>query len=401
MKSLIAKERLLELFDKHYLDIRRDVVTSLGRFYAGDSDFTNMVLLKWQSYPDHRTLILLLNKLNFKNDDFRQFAQMYDKFKADEQKKSFLKEVIVNFSIEQIEQLLPHLNPDSDGYEKLTQILEEEKDWFPSPVDALNHLREHCTQCDDARTDSDLRYCRRIVKYIIPHKDVLSEQVCEMAIGDFTENYLFEEYLVKLCGVWKLGDSVNGLLLKLEQDLGDYLNQALMDALGGIGSEQVVRLIGERYHKYSEHAKIMATEVLCNIPTEETESLLLDLFHKETEGQCKTFIASALCEIFSRKAIEPILKFAETDEFDYEIVSPLEILRAVYVYHGLIVPEDLIQLDHKLTEKRIKMRQSFFGMDPLNTLLVEPEISKSGKTGRNEPCTCGSGKKYKKCCLQR
>ncbi len=25
---------------------------------------------------------------------------------------------------------------------------------------------------------------------------------------------------------------------------------------------------------------------------------------------------------------------------------------------------------------------------------------RSGKTGRNEPCPCGSGKKYKKCCLQ-
>jgi uncharacterized protein YecA (UPF0149 family) len=23
-----------------------------------------------------------------------------------------------------------------------------------------------------------------------------------------------------------------------------------------------------------------------------------------------------------------------------------------------------------------------------------------GKVGRNEPCPCGSGKKYKKCCLQ-
>ncbi|MCL6591559.1 MAG: SEC-C domain-containing protein [Firmicutes bacterium] len=24
---------------------------------------------------------------------------------------------------------------------------------------------------------------------------------------------------------------------------------------------------------------------------------------------------------------------------------------------------------------------------------------RSAKTGRNEPCPCGSGKKYKKCCL--
>ncbi|RLG12707.1 MAG: hypothetical protein DRN71_05790 [Candidatus Nanohalarchaeota archaeon] len=26
--------------------------------------------------------------------------------------------------------------------------------------------------------------------------------------------------------------------------------------------------------------------------------------------------------------------------------------------------------------------------------------TKANKTGRNEPCLCGSGKKYKKCCLK-
>ncbi len=27
-------------------------------------------------------------------------------------------------------------------------------------------------------------------------------------------------------------------------------------------------------------------------------------------------------------------------------------------------------------------------------------IRKGSKTGRNDPCPCGSGKKYKKCCLK-
>ena len=29
---------------------------------------------------------------------------------------------------------------------------------------------------------------------------------------------------------------------------------------------------------------------------------------------------------------------------------------------------------------------------------VTPDIGSSGKIGRNDPCSCGSGKKYKKCC---
>ena len=29
---------------------------------------------------------------------------------------------------------------------------------------------------------------------------------------------------------------------------------------------------------------------------------------------------------------------------------------------------------------------------------AEPVVSSSGRVGRNDPCPCGSGKKYKKCC---
>lgn len=34
----------------------------------------------------------------------------------------------------------------------------------------------------------------------------------------------------------------------------------------------------------------------------------------------------------------------------------------------------------------------------LEKLLNPPQLVKSEKIGRNEPCPCGSGKKYKKCC---
>ena len=41
------------------------------------------------------------------------------------------------------------------------------------------------------------------------------------------------------------------------------------------------------------------------------------------------------------------------------------------------------------------------GVESLNrTRLAALEAGRPGKTGRNDPCPCGSGKKYKKCCLQ-
>ena len=34
----------------------------------------------------------------------------------------------------------------------------------------------------------------------------------------------------------------------------------------------------------------------------------------------------------------------------------------------------------------------------LEKLFNPPQVVKSEKIGRNDPCPCGSGKKYKKCC---
>ena len=33
--------------------------------------------------------------------------------------------------------------------------------------------------------------------------------------------------------------------------------------------------------------------------------------------------------------------------------------------------------------------------------VTEPVRRKAPRVGRNDPCPCGSGKKYKKCCLRR
>ena len=45
--------------------------------------------------------------------------------------------------------------------------------------------------------------------------------------------------------------------------------------------------------------------------------------------------------------------------------------------------------------------EAILPLDRRNQITKEFRVSKmavSNKIGRNEPCTCGSGKKYKKCC---
>jgi len=49
-------------------------------------------------------------------------------------------------------------------------------------------------------------------------------------------------------------------------------------------------------------------------------------------------------------------------------------------------------------ENRDYQQESEFESEPVPEKNITPFNMASGKIGRNEPCPCGSGKKYKKCC---
>lgn len=107
--------------------------------------------------------------------------------------------------------------------------------------------------------------------------------------------------------------------------------------------------------------------------------------------------------------------FAEVQNIDYE--RAISILEQSLKVEGLEDKPDVLDrlselyekqgMDQKLAEikelsckeeQKKLARQSFFS----RTIKPSPEASvstiQSNKVGRNDPCPCGSGKKYKKCC---
>ena len=57
--------------------------------------------------------------------------------------------------------------------------------------------------------------------------------------------------------------------------------------------------------------------------------------------------------------------------------------------------EENQRLDLELYTKNIRSDQNY---DPFSSLPVSTQL-RIGKIGRNDKCPCGSGKKYKKCCI--
>ena len=63
-------------------------------------------------------------------------------------------------------------------------------------------------------------------------------------------------------------------------------------------------------------------------------------------------------------------------------------------YSGFEQPEEMQELNNQATvELDVEKRKELYKAQKASTTIV-----KGPKVGRNDPCPCGSGKKYKKCC---
>jgi uncharacterized protein YecA (UPF0149 family) len=74
-------------------------------------------------------------------------------------------------------------------------------------------------------------------------------------------------------------------------------------------------------------------------------------------------------------------------------------------YYDLIIPDFIkaLELDNPINKRTqdvysgVNCPQSLKGKNKVNFQTI---TRKSNKVGRNENCPCGSGEKYKKCCLK-
>ncbi|TCM85858.1 SEC-C motif-containing protein [Paenibacillus sp. BK033] len=100
-------------------------------------------------------------------------------------------------------------------------------------------------------------------------------------------------------------------------------------------------------------------------------------------------------------------------QFDCSMAKPLEEIMMGFEARGIEIPsrEQLEMVVHLVINvynntrmwsnggyKPNELDSSGAGVAPVNNVVPMQQRAGSAKVGRNEPCPCGSGKKYKKCC---
>jgi hypothetical protein len=204
-------------------------------------------------------------------------------------------------------------------------------------------------------------------------------------------------------------EALEPLLSLLAWDDYDYLSDTLPDALARFGRpalEPVAAIFADRDRtvwtriramsalvKMVEHAPAQRDEIVAiltaQLDSDEPDNLDLDSLHG--------FLVAALVDLKAHGSAPSIVRAFEDDRVDLMIIGGEEVLET------LDLPDNLAQRLEALDTRP-------WIVPPIPRPPAQPEWPESWdygvqqpykretpKVGRNDPCPCGSGKKYKKC----
>jgi uncharacterized protein YecA (UPF0149 family) len=152
----------------------------------------------------------------------------------------------------------------------------------------------------------------------------------------------------------------------------------------------------------------------------------LEFLPNEEDGTIRAFLAGGLASHFAFEAIEPLRQMVidgNYDETETDVKHDLVIAARLM---GVEFPEleqwqleaatKRLEIETKLTEaelqrlvaekesterelQRLKMKERSLRRQVAEKQSQQESTSK--KIGRNDPCPCGSGKKFKRCCIKK
>lgn len=115
------------------------------------------------------------------------------------------------------------------------------------------------------------------------------------------------------------------------------------------------------------------------------------LFLESTMGGAGTMIVDEWCEGFMM-VVENHQAGWEGHEADIEYIAAFTESRDFAAHKS----KDVEKLQKEIKPAILRMhKRRLEAFDPAKSLAIHPPVA---KVGRNDPCPCGSGKKYKKCC---
>ncbi|KKO20996.1 MAG: hypothetical protein DCC43_12465 [Candidatus Brocadia sp.] len=251
------------------------------------------------------------------------------------------------------------------------------------------------------------RYCDRIVSR-------LAEE-----IKDFENNPTkwMTPLIVALAGKMRLTSAVPLIIEKLKID-SDFLAEECMFALSRIGTDSVIEAVSDVFSDTDSHFRSYASGIFRRIHSDLSVKRSLAFLEKEEDYGIRTMLGMALLNNFAYDGLEIVRKLI-IDEIYEPFITDLQedlIIACTIMEERIPEYEEWKEAVGQRRAKAEERKRNFFGKLPRSGRDEGVDYHTSGDTtqndqkthtifrdapkiGRNEPCPCGSGKKYKKCCL--
>jgi len=241
------------------------------------------------------------------------------------------------------------------------------------------------------------------------HADVLGDRALT-ALASSSKDWR-EWHLIEAAGWMRRRDATPLLLrIMLEDDDDSDIGEPLMDAMSRIGDPTVIPALTEGIDDRSHGFKLYAGEVLERLRHPESEVAALRLLNTSEDPDTIAVAARALVELGTADdhALGMLREFASEEKFDSTWGDLREELIILYQMLDRELPEAMrwrraIAADRlarrSLRDRLERMRPAPGEVNDRPLPLIETSQREQPKIGRNDKCPCGSGKKYKACCL--
>lgn len=245
---------------------------------------------------------------------------------------------------------------------------------------------------------------------------------------DATQDYWLEEWIIQIAGKLRLEAAVPLLVDRLF-DPDTLSAEAANPALKSIGTDSIVAEIATVYAAGDWDCRLTMACILEDIHTDLSVRTSLELLSEEDDVQIKGLLITAALLNFATEAIQPARQFVldqpknpetlevrhalltasrllgesfpEMEEWSEDSQHDSEFRRQWYQDH----PPPALFEDSEFDDSEFEEADGFEDEELEDDFDDEPDglTIRYGqeRIGRNDPCPCGSGRKYKKCCARR
>jgi hypothetical protein len=298
-------------------------------------------------------------------------------------------------------------------------------------------LEEFCEEGKDKRyvNDVNLSYANLVVEALARYGQECEGRVRKLLavkLNDYSHHPMkwLEPLVVRLAGQAQMEFTIPLIVAKLLDDGGDLLNEECANSLTRIGTPAVLYAVAEAFPTAEQHFRIYATNPLEHIHSDLAVETCLKLLEKEKDEVIRRELANSLLYQLAQEGIEVARQMLVGRELDFDGKGLRNSLLETCTLTGGRFPEYDEWLATEKAEKeehwrRVKElegdpnRLMLFALEKLTGMkaadvakakapvLQSPRLPlprKPGvkqKVGRNDPCPCGSGKKFKTCCMRK